>query len=267
MVGLTSWQPSGDERLLLAASNFLLFPLVSKRVPSTTLFQVCSGLSAVIIASTPLIAPIGGRFPSLLMPLLLLHSSVKEFCSSTCFTAVFLVINNSCTKGQRGRVNGLGMSLSSAFKAVGPTLGSVSFAWSLTNGYGFPLDVHFTFLLCGIFAAATCAVACRSFSPLNDKPLAAAAAAEPAAPAAPADDHSGGLGGDHVAPAASAREDTPSGAATTVRIDDVQATPDVEAVVAAAGRTCKDHLGGEARADRGGRRDTHQEHAAHRGAV
>ena len=148
----------------LAASNFLLFPLVSKRVPSTTLFQVCSGLSAVIIASTPLIAPIGGRFPSLLMPLLLLHSSVKEFCSSTCFTAVFLVINNSCTKGQRGRVNGLGMSLSSAFKAVGPTLGSVSFAWSLTNGYGFPLDVHFTFLLCGIFAAATCAVACRSFS-------------------------------------------------------------------------------------------------------
>jgi hypothetical protein len=53
------------------------------------------------------------------------------------------------------------MSLSSGFKAAGPTLGSVAFAWSLTSP---SLDVHFTFAICALLAALTAALAWRSFS-------------------------------------------------------------------------------------------------------
>lgn len=55
------------------------------------------------------------------------------------------------------------MAVSSGFKAVGPTLGAVTFAWSLTNGVAMPLDVHFTFFLCGLLAGGTALVAARSF--------------------------------------------------------------------------------------------------------
>ena len=44
------------------------------------------------------------------------------------------------------------MSLSSGFKAAGPPLGSVAFAWSLTSP---SLDVHFTFAICALLAALT----------------------------------------------------------------------------------------------------------------
>ena len=54
------------------------------------------------------------------------------------------------------------MSLSSGFKAAGPTLGSVAFAWSLTSP---SLDVHFTFAICALLAALTTALAWRSFLP------------------------------------------------------------------------------------------------------
>ena len=90
-----------------------------------------------------------------------------------CFTAVFLIINNSCTRSQRGRVNGLGMSTSSGFKAVGPTLGAVAFAWSLTNGHEAPLlNVYFTFLVCALLMISVAIVSELSFTAANDSPVA-----------------------------------------------------------------------------------------------
>jgi MFS family permease len=231
--------------LFLALANFVLFPLAAKRIPPTSMFKGCCALLALLTTSTALIASVAASAPSLLVPLLLLHSALSQMCSSTCFTSVFLLINNSCTRAQRGacapispsprpstippraarrpnqlgppprhraapacpsplnspcalarprecgcrdcdghracrgrtpgKVNGLGMSLSSAFKAAGPTVGAVSFAWSLTNGLPFPFNVHFTFIFSGILAAITAAVAFLWLTPLNDKPLPPAA--------------------------------------------------------------------------------------------
>ena len=59
------------------------------------------------------------------------------------------------------------MSLSSGFKAAGPTLGSVAFAWSLTSP---SLDVHFTFAICALLAALTTALAWHSFLPPPRRP-------------------------------------------------------------------------------------------------
>lgn len=92
--------------LFLAASNFVLFPMAAKRIPPTSMFKGCCALLALLISSTALIAPVGAWVPPLLLPLLLLHSALMALCSSTCFTSVFLIINNSCTRAQRGTRGG-----------------------------------------------------------------------------------------------------------------------------------------------------------------
>lgn len=155
----------------VAISNFVIFPCASAWLPATTLFRVCLATFTLISVVTPSIASLGSVAPSALLPVLLLHCFVKELTCATCFTAVFLIINNSCHREHRGRVNGCGMAFSSAFKAVGPAFGAISFAWSLTNGRAAPFDVHFTFLVVSLLAALTLAISQVSFSARNDVPL------------------------------------------------------------------------------------------------
>jgi len=154
----------------LAASNFLLFPLLAKRLRTTTLFRIAITTLTTLYATTPLLAR-AAPSPTLLGALLLVHQALCQSCQSTAFTAIFLIINNSCVASQRGRVNGLAMAISSGFKAAGPMLGAVSFAWSLTNGCPPPFDVHFTFLLCALGVAGTAATAWWGLTPDNDRPL------------------------------------------------------------------------------------------------
>ena len=174
--GGLGWSPAQVGAVLscdgafVAAANFVVFPWLATRWRMTSLFRVCCAGSGIVFAVTPLLGRLSGR-PDVLMPLLLLHMFVKTLCNSTLFTVVFLIINNSCMRSQRGRVNGLGMTFSSGFKAVGPTLGAISFAWSLTNGLPPPFDVHFTFFMSALLAFASLAVAHVSFSPRNDSPL------------------------------------------------------------------------------------------------
>ena len=164
----------------LALSNFVLFPWLAKRTSAATIFK-CSAAALVLVYAAPPVLP---RSSAATLPLLLLHNALEKSLSSNCFTAVFLIINASCAPESRGRVNGLGMSVSSGFKAVGPTLGAVCFAWSLTNGLGAPLDVHFTFVLSGLLALLTWYVAWRSFG--ATPPAATSTAAAPPVAVPPA---------------------------------------------------------------------------------
>ena len=149
----------------LATSNFVVFPLVAKRVPLTRIFKLCS-LGAIVLYTIP---PFFALLPaSLRIPVLMLQAALLQSFQSSMFTAVFMVINNSCTKAQRGRVNGLGMSFSSGFKAAGPAISAVTFAWSLTNDLSEPLDVHLTFYLCGSLGGVTALLAWYFFTVDND---------------------------------------------------------------------------------------------------
>ena len=167
--GGLGWTPAQIGTLMsasgafVATSNFVVFPLLSKRLSPATLFNGGCAICVVVYAVTPLLGRLHSQ-PTLLLPLLLAHAALKEGSTSTAFTAVFLIINSSCSKAQRGKVNGMGMSLSSAFKAAGPALGAMSFAWSLTNGLGAPFNVHFTFLMAGGVAAMTLVVGRASFA-------------------------------------------------------------------------------------------------------
>ena len=145
----------------LALCNFVIFPCLAERRPIPTLFITSAALLSFVYAAPPLLPQLVGH--AALLPALLLHNAVAQGLASTCFTAVFLLINDSCPAAARGRVNGLGMASSSAFKALGPSLGAVSFAWSLNNGAGPPWDVHFTFLCCGLLSAICALAAARAF--------------------------------------------------------------------------------------------------------
>jgi MFS family permease len=60
--------------------------------------------------------------------------SVNKAFVSGAFTTIAILNNNSIAPEWRGRVGGLTMMVASVFKALGPTIGAVLFAWSLTNG-------------------------------------------------------------------------------------------------------------------------------------
>ncbi|CAM9478501.1 unnamed protein product, partial [Laminaria digitata] len=56
-------------------------------------------------------------------------------------------INNAVDPAQRGTVDGLSMMLGSLASAVGPTVCSTIFAWSIERHRPFPLDNHLIFCL------------------------------------------------------------------------------------------------------------------------
>ena len=79
---------------------------------------------------------------------------IRSICILTCLSCISLFLNNSASKeaSSVGSVNGLGMTFSGFFRALGPTVGGAIFAWSITIGqrFGFPLDVNLVFLMFGV---------------------------------------------------------------------------------------------------------------------
>ena len=82
----------------------------------------------------------------LLLVVLVISFSVCKAAFSFCFATIALCLNNSVETERRGTLNGLNMTIGSLAKAIGPPIGTASFAWSLTNGLPFPIDFHFIFI-------------------------------------------------------------------------------------------------------------------------
>ena len=136
---------------------FVLLPRISMRTTISRIFYVSMALCAVCYVAVP---ALGAAPPAAKWPLLLLAVVLVRFAQAGAFTSVFIMINNSVAAQQRGGVQGLAMAGAAFMRASGPLIGSVSFAWSLTNGIDAPgLDVSFVFLLCGVCSAATGAYA------------------------------------------------------------------------------------------------------------
>ena len=66
------------------------------------------------------------------------------------FSAIMVLINNSCAARFRGTVNGFGQTIVSLTRLVGPVTGGILFAWSEKNDLPWPLDFHFVWHLIGI---------------------------------------------------------------------------------------------------------------------
>ena len=162
----------------LAAFQFVGLPMLSRRgYSSTRILHICTGVAAVVYASTPLLSLVADN-EAALATLLALHLSIQKAVVSACYTTIFVVTNNSVVASERGRLNGLAMAVASAFKAAGPVTGAVGFAWSLTNGIDVvPLDSSFAFLTSGLLMLICDACAVRwigaDYNSPPDEPAAA----------------------------------------------------------------------------------------------
>ena len=54
------------------------------------------------------------------------------------------------------------MSIGSLSKAIGPLLGAIFFAWTLSDGFIPPFDYHFTFIIIAIFTIVMAAMSLPS---------------------------------------------------------------------------------------------------------
>lgn len=111
--GGLGWTPAQIGTLMsasgafVATSNFVVFPILSKRLSPAALFNGGVAICIVVYSVTPFLGRLHSQ-PTLLLPLLLCHAALKEGATSTAFTAVFLLINSSCNKAQRGKVDRMG---------------------------------------------------------------------------------------------------------------------------------------------------------------
>eukprot|EP01028_Stygiella_incarcerata_P000044 TRINITY_DN10096_c0_g1_i1.p1 TRINITY_DN10096_c0_g1~~TRINITY_DN10096_c0_g1_i1.p1 ORF type:complete len:668 (+),score=188.60 TRINITY_DN10096_c0_g1_i1:334-2337(+) len=91
---------------------------------------------------------------SVLSVFLLLRAS----SSIMSMTTAFILINNSTALEFLGRVNGFAQSMASLMRAIGPMSGCAVFAWSVSSGNGFPLDVFFVYFIISICATVNASV-------------------------------------------------------------------------------------------------------------
>jgi len=135
-----------------------LFPFVSERCPPHTLFWACSLLAAVLMPAAVVIACLpaagGGGLTPAAWVALVAHNAVLKCANNNNYTALFCCINNSCPAADRGAVNGLAMSIASAFKAAGPTLGASLFAYALSRLSGFGVLLVFAGVAAALAATA-----------------------------------------------------------------------------------------------------------------
>ena len=90
------------------------------------------------------------------------------------FIACFILVANSGLPADRSRVNSLGQASVSVVRAIGPPLWTPIFAWSVSEqnlSWGWPLNYHFAWILCGVLALCVAFFTLRMPASLERKRL------------------------------------------------------------------------------------------------
>ena len=72
-----------------------------------------------------------------------------------------MLVNNSAPSSRRGAVNGAAEVAGGVGRLIVPSLSSPLFAWSVTNGHGFPLNRYLVFLVNAALGLVALMVASR----------------------------------------------------------------------------------------------------------
>ncbi|EPS39328.1 hypothetical protein H072_6931 [Dactylellina haptotyla CBS 200.50] len=138
--------------IVIFFAQLVLYPLLNVRFNTLSLWRVSTASFVFIYPLFPLI-------PGLARSGYLVQKAVILVCMASRFTAIVIaytsiniLMNNSTTAESRGLVNGVAQSFVSFARSIGPALGGVIWSWSLSNGYGFPFNRFFLFLLLSVFA-------------------------------------------------------------------------------------------------------------------
>jgi len=122
-------------------------------------------------------APVAMLIPMASLPFLSsrgvmwLAMGIKSAAASNSFTSCMILVNESAPPGTLGSVNGVGQTLASAVRAVGPALGGFSWAWSLQlfKALGAPSTFGHQFLPFSIAAGVSLATV-GVYAALEPKP-------------------------------------------------------------------------------------------------
>ncbi|KAJ3234076.1 hypothetical protein HDU78_006042 [Chytriomyces hyalinus] len=138
--------------------QLVLYPSMSRSSNPVTLFQTGSVLCIVPYLMYPFIS--GVLAPSLqnstlIWFIVLANLAMRQFCNVLCFTSIFIIINNSAADGNLGLVNGVAQTSAAFVRSIGPVLGGIMWAWSITNGRSFPFNYWFVFVLLAVWAVGT----------------------------------------------------------------------------------------------------------------
>ncbi|CAG8664492.1 12333_t:CDS:2, partial [Acaulospora morrowiae] len=141
-------------------SQFIIFPWITCRVNMLKLYHICWFTYVPVYLLFPLINKLEIYLSKnevkwseaivwySLLPVL----TVRYFLGVCTFTPVMIFINNSTTSDTLGTVNGIGQTLASFVRSIGPAFGGFLWSWSLTNNRNFPFDNFFVFIVLSIAA-------------------------------------------------------------------------------------------------------------------
>jgi MFS family permease len=151
-LGLESSETGGMLSAMGAAQlgfSLFIFPRIHQALGNLRSFRLLMVVQTPLHLLMPLASYIttAGYSPTLIWWYVVTIRSLNLCAISGAFTTLAISMNNSVTAQERGALNGLGMTLASIGKAVGPASGSPLFAWSLMNGFDTPFDYHLVFYL------------------------------------------------------------------------------------------------------------------------
>ncbi|KZV80868.1 MFS general substrate transporter [Exidia glandulosa HHB12029] len=148
-IGLTM----SSQAVTSIAVNFLLFPPLTKRLGTTNLYLLCSGIHILVIILFPIIhhfAVVENQAAVFMGIAVMLFLRVSGGLVFPCNMVLVNVVAPS--KGTLGTVNGLAQMVSSGARALGPALATTLFALTMTkNLLGGNLIWAFQLTLCIIW--------------------------------------------------------------------------------------------------------------------
>ncbi|KAL2326215.1 hypothetical protein Fmac_025273 [Flemingia macrophylla] len=113
--------------LALIIYQLTIYPSVEKASGPIGIARISGMLSLPLLQSYPFIALLSGVA---LYTVLSIASILKNILSMTIITGLFLLQNRAVEQHQRGAANGLSMTGTSLFKAIGPATGGAILTWS-----------------------------------------------------------------------------------------------------------------------------------------
>ncbi|KAI8853718.1 major facilitator superfamily domain-containing protein, partial [Chytridium lagenaria] len=139
--------------------QLIVYPYLSRFFSAVKLYQfavLCYAFIFPIFPAVSMFLANGSATARLwTWPALLLNMACRHFCNVLAFTSVMIMINNSAGKTKLGIVNGIGQTTAAFVRSIGPAVGGIMWAWSLTNHLSFPFNYWFVFFVLSTIAMAT----------------------------------------------------------------------------------------------------------------
>eukprot|EP01034_Spumella_vulgaris_P024616 gene24616-30984_t len=123
-------------------TQVFIYPALVQRMGVMNVYRLgvfFMGTSCVVMPMVSLLVKVNEMFAFVMVVVV---STIANLTAAWAMICIFVLINNSCYSHQRATVNGIGQTFASLGRVTGPYLGGMTFAWSETNGKGWPVNYY-----------------------------------------------------------------------------------------------------------------------------